>query len=93
MTYELAKQLKDAGFPFNLDARKSDEALYVVGEVPLRSPTLSELIEACGEEIMLTNANPEGQWSAYKSGQVSIAQFYSTPDEAVAQLYLKLHEK
>lgn len=44
MNYELAKKLKDAGFPQDLDGNK------LLGMVPY-APTLSELIEACGEDV------------------------------------------
>ena len=39
MTYELAKQLKDAGFPFK-ESREARPRIIL--------PTLSELIAACG---------------------------------------------
>ena len=49
MTYELAKELKDAGFP----QTRRDATLPLDRErgtvEPLMVPTLSELIDACGE--------------------------------------------
>lgn len=44
MTYELAKQLADAGFPYKWE--KTDE-----NNEPFEEPTLSELIEACGDGL------------------------------------------
>lgn len=53
MNYELAKELKDAGFP-NSRAWLDNGAGYWVdkGEFVYEVPTLSELIEACGDNIL-----------------------------------------
>lgn len=71
MNYELAKQLKDAGFPVGrdgyfdyIDVTLEDDKLYI--------PTLSELIEACGEttEVLLNPGHlvsPEYTVTAYFS--------------------------
>lgn len=57
MKYELAKQLKDAGFPqetrceccSQIHDDKTDELIVF--------PTLSELIEACGDKFMYLTRN------------------------------------
>ncbi len=106
MNYKLVKQLKDAGFPQHMEnegdvlikgegcgritiinGRRYEQGCYI--------PTLSELIDACGEEISyLTKVKDqfgEWLWSAvtfskkFKSGK--------TPKIAVAKLWLKLNEK
>ena len=50
MDYELAKKLKDMGFPkirfTTFTATGSDEVILLEG------PTLSELIEACGDKMV-----------------------------------------
>ncbi len=49
MTYELAKKLKESGFPFrtiHLVREFAGDQPYVDNEHPLM-PTLSELVEAC----------------------------------------------
>lgn len=63
MRYELAKQLKDAGFPqedalyyFTDEMSEDSDPMYYAGiETPMdddiAAPTLEELIEACGDEI------------------------------------------
>lgn len=55
MDYELAKQLKDAGFPQGRqgvdDGYLHDGDLIGDDDLPY-VPTLSELIEACGERIL-----------------------------------------
>lgn len=101
MTYELCKKLKDAGFPqkdsvryiFMLD--RSDQ-VYV--------PELSELIEVCrdsfwkleihggsgGGENGIMIENLPGPWFAY-SHKLELAG--STPEEAVAQLWLELQKQ
>ena len=101
ITYELAKQLKDAGFPqkersilvgnedsFIPDATRLDEYLYV--------PFLSELIEACGERFCCLKRS-QGQsrftWLAESSGDKRKAWLGGTPEEAVACLFLALNSK
>ena len=138
MNYELAKKLKDAGFPF------SDKLHHFCSqgcEQPSRNcgyctmstiyPTLSELIEECGSEIVLhspgsydVNENyfcpSKENWVAFKQchkfcnkekncpiTETTPSKFHKdgvfifhgsinakgkTPEEAVANLWLKLHE-
>jgi hypothetical protein len=82
MNYETAKQLKDAGFPKELSA-SGDDGVY---------PTLSELIEAThgwvgeinGEYIAGKDFINYTELTAYRG---------STPEEAVAQLWLALNSK
>jgi hypothetical protein len=96
MTYELAKELKEAGFPqtdFNQPICRTKEAgpfgvhrPILDGEVKL--PTLSELIEACGQNFAhLEQGNHPDQWRCNWD-----ADFYSTPEEAVARLWLALNK-
>lgn len=96
MTYELAKQLKDAGFPQGewthqrkVEGMNGYESYFV--------PTLSELIEACGDEFMHLERNTDSDtdeiyWVAYavtpEKGSLG-----STPEEAVAKLWLELNKK
>jgi len=58
------------------------------------APTLSELIEACGENFWgmnwWKNASEEKMWSA---GNPTHQGHGKSPEEAVANLYLKLNEK
>ena len=102
MKYELAKELKDAGFKQNTDKAgqfdyidkngnrgnlNADESFYC--------PTLSELIEACGVFSSLTKS-PRGTWYCARSeGSVEmvVGDEYSTPEEAVANLWLELNKK
>jgi hypothetical protein len=110
MTYELAKQLKDAGFPQNIsshaegswtdDLSTMDETVYF--------PTLSELIEACGEDFndllrvggvdMATKKKtvpPKGlEWraTAFRYGLGTNYENGATHEEAVANLWIFLHK-
>jgi len=83
MNYELAKRLKDAGYP-----------ILEVDLMAERYPTLSELIEACDSVkngFKLDYDHDEEWWEAgaYESG---IFQGEGpTPEEAVAKLWLALH--
>lgn len=50
MNYELAKQLKEAGFPLKCTTYTTDDFVFGVaikGEEKIMYPLLSELIEAC----------------------------------------------
>lgn len=93
MEYELAKELKDAGYKmdYNLDGfsdfdkRTADIAL-----------DLSELIEACLDlipdkflDITSRDYRPE-QWVATSSWKITSG---NTPEEAVARLWLALNKK
>jgi hypothetical protein len=107
ITYELTKKLKDAGFPQAyqseiitehgfMDEHSAKEMGYDYACIP----TLSELIEACGEgeegnQINLQYTRDAGCKASKqfrKTGDY-IQVDGSTPEEAVALLYLKLHEK
>lgn len=88
MNYELAKELKDAGFE---SKHSSEDAKYPDkdGYVP---PNLSELIEACGERFGELYRFPQS-WSAEEYGNSGVEGNGSTPEEAVARLWLALNNK
>lgn len=95
ISYELAKKLKDAGFQIPY-IHKGDFHEFVLGEGKLYLPTLSELIEACGDGFVSLIA-PTGEntnWSA-KGGndEYSYHEFGVTPEEAVTNLYLAISQK
>lgn len=109
MNYELAKKLKDAGFPqINLEEQckdcsifewfDDDEILwntrenYPSGDDWVYLPTLSELIEACGEHFYNLNKEIKGKWCATTNNKkyAPLGGFGSTPEEAVANLWLTI---
>lgn len=107
INYKLANELKDAGFPQDVkwgDMLYHDEnkgqVLYTVmqkaepiqGETKI--PTLSELIEACGDYFKgLTHYEPDSPWGALAEIRGhQIKEYGKTPEEAVAKLWLKLNE-
>jgi len=120
MNYELAKQLEETGFPFKGNTWAESVYPPGVEKLPgeylgaglttipqqgqVRVPTLSELIEACGED-MQTLWQYQGVWFAamwggeYMSPDVVDASFPiskgegPTPEEAVANLWLALNKK
>lgn len=119
MNYELAKKLKDAGFPQNqnnipeLRVEISNEVYHddkpgVFHKIAY-SPTLSESIEACGDrfynlvrfkEKYMKDELGKVTWLAYKIDEgekTDNSSNYmckgSTPEEAVANLWLKLNKK
>lgn len=93
MTYELAKKLKDAGFP-NLGmkngvARWEDKegSYYLIDrdklpEDSIYQPTLSELIAACGnfKNFMLVRMN--GEWQASSADELNIDFLLNLPAKA-----------
>ena len=106
ISYELAKKLKKAGFPQGgngewFDAKKEiwqgacdcefcdpkNQMAYI--------PTLSELIEACGDGFSRLIREKKDSWSAdgwYAERSNPIMVFGKTPEETVAKLWLKLNE-
>jgi hypothetical protein len=77
MTYELAKELKDAGFPQKGDwgyrPLKHEGTATMVNyhrDVPLEHdvyiPTLSELIEACGHRFFSLQRETSSTWWAFE---------------------------
>jgi len=116
MNYELAKKLKDNGFPFRtsttdngiklaiptskkiieyLDTKKDiinfdDEWFFI--------PTLSELIDACGDRFMALDSGRsigERGWIAFSDDRKlsKMKTKGKTPKIAVAKLWLKLNKK
>jgi len=93
MNYDLAKELEQSGFPQGGDgswvlppdqlvSRRTDR-VYV--------PTLSELIEACGEQFFCL-IHRKRKWAAYTGDERGELQdcIYFTAEEAVARLWLAL---
>ena len=105
MNYELAKQLKDAGYKLELAGISSnwpeDKMLPLkdVGKIDGKYylyPTLSEIIEACEREDRTIhlhhNELDDGLYRAeayFDGGSVSFGGEVA-PEEAVAKLWLKL---
>jgi hypothetical protein len=95
MTYELAEQLRDTGFPQPKDAVLSSyyskdgrSAMYKYGDIDIYFPTLSELIEACPDHCGLQRE--DFGWVMYIKGFIREETISDTPEEAVAKLYLNL---
>lgn len=116
MNYELAEELKDAGFPFlklygeiGLEitmpslgpiATAMGHDFVRFGEEWFLIPTLSELIEACGEpkrSPFLQLRKARAGWCAALHGDddviIEMVLNVDTPEEAVARLWLALNKK
>lgn len=102
MKYELAKELKDAGFPQLGDGGYAVDNDYHDKHRPdcgcmVYIPTLEELIEACGKPFMSLYRNDDGSgWTAFKFGdRIFDGNLIEgdTPTEAVTRLWLTLNEK
>lgn len=103
MDYGLAKKLKDAGFAHDIDVpgtqtghKSTTTWLYgpkgVLSDETVYVPTLSELIEACGDAPfhLIKDINLNRFWIAYVGKTVCKGL---TPEEAVASLWLALKNK
>lgn len=106
MDYELAKKLKDAGFPQDgfFFYAKTKGSPYVhwsysgccsprtLHEEEITVPTLSELIEACGDRLESIRRTTV-QWiiTSTTSPRLIVTNA-STLEEAVARLYLALNK-
>ncbi len=93
MNYELAKKLKDAGFPYIPTPFRDT---YVIDGEDTAVPNLSELIEACGDKFLAL-----GRMDNKEKGLVMwVARAHpklkkddcgaGSPEEAVANLWLEL---
>ncbi len=94
--FVLVKKLKEAGFP---QKEKGDfvnppdcELNYPVSGIGIYIPTLSELIEACGDEFGSLTREDDGSFYAVNVSNKAKYGFGSTPEEAVANLWLELNK-
>jgi hypothetical protein len=103
LSYDLAKELKDAGYPQKLDVHKAamGDAGFDVEETPT-FPTLSGLIDECrkagddGKPIAVTLYSPDiwGKWQAIAlRGREVIRGKGESAHEVMARLWLALNEK
>lgn len=96
ISFELAKELKKAGFTQDrsvwLYDRDGDLCVRMYKAVfdgsEMDAPDLSELIEACGK-LKFELVYAEAGWMARTRGEAVYG--WATPDEAVARLWLALH--
>lgn len=114
ISYKLAKQLKDAGFPLGVAVMVKNSAgfeekfTHRVNDDDVYAPTLPELIEACGDNLDYLRkpfGEPEDNdfdvfWRAFSHRDdmkttliVKVQAEGSTPEEAVAKLWLALNKK
>jgi hypothetical protein len=99
MNYELAKELKEAGF-------REDIYLYEKTKEIGNPPTLEELIDECGIMFRWLKKHPTRKlmWEAQSKGlkerdtngvwqmNPDIHAWGETPTEAVAKLWIELHK-
>lgn len=90
MDEKLLKELYLSGFP----------DLYFEDGMYTHRPTLSELIEACGDDVVLEKSSlriKKYRWIAGEFitniGEIDRMFFGKTPEESVARLWLALNKK
>lgn len=93
ISYKLAKQLKDKRYPGSEDWKEEKGKMYF-GFDNVLEPTLSELIESCGDSFKLLTRFKEDMciWIAGDDIDHYITEG-KTPEEAVAKLWLELNKK
>src|ERR1700732_3524254 len=68
MNYELARELKDAGFMQNRHFNSRNEGLDWVNPEKVSVPTFAELVDACGDKFLVLKLNVDvkalGRWEA-----------------------------
>lgn len=101
MNYELAKRLKEAGFPqegerwlcsegqpypYARETMCNGESAYL--------PTLEELIEACGDGFSHLGKASSDIWGCWDNADIGGGNGYmgNSPSEAVASLWLALNQ-
>lgn len=117
ITYELAKRLKEAGFPYKEESYKE---IYppgvemipgnyigagmstVVAQGQVRLPVFTELVRACGDRLgslhnEKSSAIDGNKWWAWEDESYGEPKgkegLGSSPEEAVAELWLALNRK
>lgn len=99
MTYELAKQLRDAGFQQSFDSHSGGKWIDVGGEIfdhqtgdenEVYVPTLSELISALGDKFGVLERFKDGTYGSYYPNDIGTSGLGNTPEAAVAKLWLAL---
>ena len=108
ISYELAKKLKDAGFPqngpgkFEFGCRLPREAMTLKHgfgsncDCLVKFPTLSELIEGCGDDfgsLDMRFITPKTWHASEHYMPTEPLGRGDTPEEAVANLWLALNNK
>lgn len=97
ISYELAKELKEGGFPMKMTDHElcAYQQTEIFDGVCHHVPTLSELIEACGNDFDHLEKDMElSLWRARSwKGTTPIIECGSTTEEAVARLWLFLNKK
>ena len=95
LSYEKCKELKEAGFPQTEDPNVCGHCGDGGPNNDVRMPTLSELIEACGDRLYnIDFLHDMNLVIARGYGKNEIIEMQATnPEEAVANLYLALKKK
>jgi hypothetical protein len=107
MNYELAKELKAAGFPLKQIYAgapvTAGQNTISIGDIEYEIPTLPELIEACPKQMgaatfVLSSSKQGREWVAcyFDFGTnrgAELNETGKTPEEAVARLWLALNKR
>lgn len=78
------------------DVKWNQTDLSKIEQTEIACPTLSELIEACGDEFYSLVQVTLGEWNSFSTideGNTILTIKGKTPEEAVAKLWLELNKK
>jgi hypothetical protein len=85
MDFDLAQQLEVAGWPQGGSGKWIVDPSSIVGRQRVYEPTLEELFDACGRQLMALRQVDGGRWIATAP---SLEARGTTPSEAIANLWL-----
>lgn len=97
MEHNLAKRLRDAGFPLRKVANGSynTTSFIVIDDIRYDYPTLAILISECGHDFKsLVRDTTRTKWVAFAFSEETIpdSRIADTPEDAVGLLWLALNE-
>lgn len=99
MNYEIAKKLKDAGFPLKMvhNSWNGENFIKLNDGLDYYVPNLSELIRSCGGSFSelsdIDSDHPRSEFGWRAMTRDRLACLGDTPEEAVANLWIALNTR
>ncbi len=96
MNYELVLKLKEAGFPLSKGVSHDGKSIVFPEGILYKLPTLSELIEVCGEvdvHISYRDGRIYAEFEIDDGNGNNLDFFMNSLEEIYANLWLELNKK